>query len=69
MEEKLLTGIAGGRTLRELCRELQVGRATVYSWMKDDDFAHRMAWARARSASMRSRRRCSRSRTTAATTG
>lgn len=47
MEEKLLTGIAGGRTLRELCRELQVGRATVYSWMKDDDFAHRMAWARA----------------------
>ncbi|WCM27184.1 hypothetical protein NDN01_24910 [Sphingomonas sp. QA11] len=47
MEEKLLTGIAGGRTLRELCRALQVGRSTVYDWMKDEDFAHRMAWARA----------------------
>ena len=47
IEERLLAGVADGRTLREMCRETNVGRATVYTWMKDEDFAQRMARARA----------------------
>jgi len=47
IEERLLAGVADGRTLREMCRVTNVGRATVYAWMKDEDFAQRMARARA----------------------
>ncbi|MDB5704415.1 MAG: hypothetical protein JWN66_1531 [Sphingomonas bacterium] len=47
LEEALLTGIAEGSTMRRLCNLHGLHRCTVYFWMKDEDFAARMAWARA----------------------
>ncbi|MFA6113448.1 MAG: hypothetical protein WC729_05635 [Sphingomonas sp.] len=47
IEEILLAGIADGRTLAEMCREIGVNRNTVLNWTKDEDFAARMARARA----------------------
>lgn len=46
LERKLLAAIAEGIPLREYCRRSGLGRATVYDWMKDPDFAARMARAR-----------------------
>jgi len=47
LEQALLAGIAEGRTLDELCRRHALHRSTVYLWLRDEDFAGRMAWARA----------------------
>jgi hypothetical protein len=47
IEETLLAGIADGRTLADMCRQIGINRNTVLDWTKDEDFAARMARARA----------------------
>ena len=47
IEHALLDAIAGGIPLLEHCRRAGIGRQTVYDWMKQPDFAARMADARA----------------------
>lgn len=47
LETALIDGISKGITLGELCREHRLGRVTVLGWMQDEDFAARMARARA----------------------
>lgn len=47
LEKDLLTGLSEGVPLGRLCRRHGLNRCTVYKWMKDEDFAAQMAWARA----------------------
>ena len=47
IEDTIVDGISRGITLRELCRDLKIGRTTVHGWMEEEAFAARMARARA----------------------
>lgn len=48
MEEHILSELARGRTLAEICEELEISRAAIYKWCDgDDDFTERYAKARA----------------------
>ena len=47
IEDTIVDGISRGITLRELCRDLNIGRTTVHGWMEEEAFAARMARARA----------------------
>ncbi len=45
--EIILNEISEGTPLRQICRENDIGKSTVYDWMKEDeDFAGRFARAR-----------------------
>ncbi len=46
LENTLLSGIEEGIPLRTLCRRSGIPRSTVQGWMRDPDFARRMAEAR-----------------------
>ncbi len=47
IEDAIIDGISRGITMKELCRDLKIAYATVYTWMEDEAFATRMARARA----------------------
>ena len=45
--EIILAEVEEGKPLRQICREQEVGKSTVYDWMKEDEeFAGRFARAR-----------------------